>query len=91
MGGLWPLVSRLDMCSTQQIAAAPSRAAFSLLALVASGVPLPAVSARLGHGSIRTTQEIYSHMIHGQDDAAARKREEFQNRTTVGSALEKVN
>jgi integrase len=28
--------------------------------LLASGVPLPAVSARLGHGSIRTTQEIYS-------------------------------
>jgi hypothetical protein len=36
-------------------------------------VPLPAVSAHLGHGSIRTTQEIYSHMIHGQDDEAARK------------------
>jgi site-specific recombinase XerD len=30
--------------------------------LLASGVPLPAVSARLGHGSIRTTQEIYSHI-----------------------------
>ncbi len=40
---------------------------------------MPAVSARLGHGSIRTTQEIYSHMIHGQDDEAARKWEEFQN------------
>src|SRR5271155_1643613 len=48
--------------------------------LLASGVPLPAVSARLGHGSIRTTQEIYSHMIHGQDDEAARKWEEFQNK-----------
>jgi integrase len=41
--------------------------------LLASGVPLPAVSARLGHGSIRTTQDIYSHMIHGQDDEAAKK------------------
>jgi integrase len=50
--------------------------------LLASGVPLPAVSARLGHGSIRTTQEIYSHMIHGQDDEAARKWEEFQKQTT---------
>jgi integrase len=50
--------------------------------LLASGVPLPAVSARLGHGSIRTTQEIYSHMIHGQDDEAARKWEEFQNQPT---------
>jgi site-specific recombinase XerD len=39
--------------------------------LLASGVPLPAVSARLGHGSIRTTQEGYSHMIHGLDDEAA--------------------
>jgi integrase len=47
--------------------------------LLASGVPLPAVSARLGHGSIRTTQEIYSHMIHGQDDEAAKNWEEFQN------------
>jgi integrase len=48
--------------------------------LLASGVPLPAVSARLGHGSIRTTQEIYSHMIHGQDDEAAKRWEEFQSR-----------
>ena len=50
--------------------------------LLASGVPLPAVSARLGHGSIRTTQEIYSHMIHGQDDEAAKRWEEFQQRNT---------
>jgi hypothetical protein len=51
--------------------------------LLASGVPLPAVSARLGHGSIRTTQVIYSHMIHGQYDEAARKWEEFQNQPTA--------
>jgi hypothetical protein len=51
---------------------------------LASGVPLPAVSARLGHGSIRTTQEIYSHMIHGQDDAAAEAWEKFQNQAKVG-------
>jgi len=37
-------------------------------------------SVRLGHGSMRTTQEIYSHMIHGQDDEVARKWEEFQNK-----------
>jgi integrase len=48
--------------------------------LLANGVPLPVVSARLGHSSIRTTQEIYAHMIHGQDDEAARKWEEFQQR-----------
>jgi hypothetical protein len=34
---------------------------------------------------IRTTQEIYSHMIHGQDDEAARRWEEFQNQNTAGS------
>jgi integrase len=45
--------------------------------LLASGVPLPAVSARLGPWSIRTTQESYSHMIHGQDDEAAKKWEEL--------------
>jgi integrase len=43
-------------------------------------VPLPVVSARLGHSSIRTTAEIYAHMIHGQDDEAARKWDEFQQR-----------
>jgi integrase len=53
--------------------------------LLASGVPLTAVSARLGHASIRTTQEIYAHMIHGQDDEAARKWEEFQNQTAGGA------
>jgi integrase len=57
--------------------------------LLASGVPLPAVSARLGHASIRTTQEIYSHMISGQDDEAARKWEEFQNQTTGGEPQQK--
>ena len=57
--------------------------------LLASGVPLPAVSARLGHGSIRTTQEIYSHMIHGQDDEAARKWEDFQNQPTGGEPQQK--
>jgi hypothetical protein len=36
-----------------------------------SGVPLPAVSPRLSHGSILTTQEIYAHMILGQDDESA--------------------
>jgi integrase len=40
--------------------------------LLANGVPLPVVSARLGHSSVRVTAEIYAHMIHGQDDEAAR-------------------
>jgi integrase len=47
---------------------------------LAEGVPLPAVSARLGHSSVRTTQEIYAHMITGQDEEAARKWEEYQKR-----------
>jgi integrase len=46
--------------------------------LLADGVPLPVVSARLGHSSVRVTAEIYSHMIHGQDDDAARRWDEFQ-------------
>jgi len=48
--------------------------------LLAEGVPLPAVSARLGHSSVRTTQEIYAHMITGQDEEAARKWEGYQKR-----------
>jgi integrase len=46
--------------------------------LLAQGVSLPAVAARLGHSSVRTTQEIYAHMITGQDEEAARKWEEYQ-------------
>ena len=57
--------------------------------LLASGVPLPAVSAWLGHGSMRTTQEIYSHMIHGQDDAAAEALEKFQNQPAGGEPQQK--
>jgi integrase len=49
--------------------------------LLANGVPLPVVSARLGHSSVRVTADIYSHAIHGQDDEAVRKWEEFQGRT----------
>jgi len=48
--------------------------------LLAQGVPLAAVSARLGHSSVRTTQEIYAHMITGQDEEAARKWDEYQQR-----------
>src|SRR5205809_4398112 len=44
--------------------------------LLADGVPLPVVSARLGHSSVRVTAEIYSHMIHGQDDEAHHRSEE---------------
>ena len=44
------------------------------------GVPLPVVSQRLGHSSVRVTADIYSHAIHGQDDEAVRLWEEYQKR-----------
>jgi integrase len=58
--------------------------------LLADGVPLPVVSARLGHSSVRVTAEIYSHMIHGQDDDAARRWEEFQRRNTPEPAAKGI-
>jgi integrase len=48
--------------------------------MLASGVPLPAVSARLGHSDMQTTLRIYGHMIHGQDDEAVQKWEEYQQK-----------
>jgi integrase len=48
--------------------------------LLAKGVPLPVVSARLGHSSTRVTAEIYSHMINGQDDEAAQLWDDFQQK-----------
>jgi integrase len=48
--------------------------------MLASGVPLAVVSKRLGHCSVRTTADIYAHAIHGEDDEAVRKWEEYQER-----------
>jgi len=45
-----------------------------------SGVPLPVVAKRLGHSSVRVTADVYSHAIHGQDDEAVRRWEEYQRR-----------
>jgi integrase len=50
--------------------------------LLADGVPLPVVSERLGHSSVRTTAEVYAHAIRGQDDEAAMRWDEFQRRGT---------
>jgi integrase len=50
--------------------------------LLANGVPLPVVSARLGHSSVKVTAEIYSHMINGQDDDAADQWDAFQKKNS---------
>ena len=55
--------------------------------LLSEGVPLAAVSARLGHRSSRTAQEIYAHMITGQDEEAAQKWEEYQKRNRTEKSL----
>jgi len=39
--------------------------------LLADGVDLAGVSARLAHSSVRTTTDIYSHAIRGKDHDAA--------------------
>jgi integrase len=57
--------------------------------LIDRGVPLAAISARLGHSSIRTTQEIYAHMIHGQDDEAARAYAEYEKQHAAAEAPKK--
>ena len=39
--------------------------------LLAQGVPLPAVSKRLGHRNVSVTADVYSHVIDGADRRAA--------------------
>ncbi|MEO8100060.1 MAG: site-specific integrase [Acidobacteriota bacterium] len=47
--------------------------------LIAAGMELSVVSERLGHSNSRVTAEVYTHAIHGRDDEAARRWDEFQN------------
>jgi integrase len=54
--------------------------------LLANGVPLPVVSERLGHSSVRVTADAYSHAINSQDEEAVRKWEEFQQRNRAADA-----
>lgn len=53
--------------------------------LLASGIPLPAVSARLGHASTAVTASIYSHAMSGVDSAAATAIEGLGARRLEGS------
>jgi site-specific recombinase XerD len=57
--------------------------------MLAAGVPVAVVSARLGHKSIRTTLDIYSHMITGQDEEAVQKWEEYQSQQREASTASK--
>jgi integrase len=54
--------------------------------MLANGVPLPVVSQRLGHSSVRTTADIYAHAIHGQDDDAIKKWEDQERNRLPKSA-----
>jgi integrase len=38
---------------------------------IENGVPLPVISGRLGHASVKTTVDIYSHVTAAADQAAA--------------------
>lgn len=48
--------------------------------LLAAGMELTAVSARLGHSSTYVTATVYSHVLAGRDEEAARIWEQFQGR-----------
>ncbi len=58
--------------------------------LLADGVDIATVSARVGHESPATTAKVYSHMIRGRDDEAARRWEEFQRQNAPEAPLRKV-
>lgn len=54
--------------------------------LLAAGMPLPAVSARLGHSSVYVTATIYAHQLPDSDVEAARKWEQFQQQSVGHTA-----
>ena len=48
--------------------------------LLANGVDLAAVSARLGHSSVRVTADVYAHALRGRDREAANRWDELMGR-----------
>ena len=48
--------------------------------LLAKGVDVPTVSARLGHKNIRTTLDIYGHVLRDADDKAAQAYDDYRFR-----------
>lgn len=48
--------------------------------LLAKGVPVPTVSKRLGHKNIRTTLDIYGHVLREDDDKAAAAYDDYRFR-----------
>lgn len=59
--------------------------------LLLAGLEITAVSERLGHSSVRVTQEIYAHAIPGRDDEAALKWEQFQQQNKAEDHPRGVN
>jgi integrase len=54
--------------------------------LLADGVDIATVSARLGHSSVRTTADIYSHALRGKDQAAALRWDDIMQRARTEKA-----
>ena len=51
---------------------------------------LATVSARLGHSSVRTTADIYSHAIRGKDHAATQTWDDIMQRTRAEAEKSKT-
>jgi integrase len=51
--------------------------------LLANGVDVATVSARLGHSSVRVTADVYSHALRGRDREAANRWDELMGRGTA--------
>lgn len=55
--------------------------------LIEAGIPVKAVSERLGHGNVRTTLETYVHVTKTMREDAANKFEEFGSLETSGTII----